>query len=169
MNAASVTVRRFEPADVGAVHGIERAASADPWSAELFAGELSGDGGERLWLVAVDGTELVGFGGLLFVADEVHVMNMAVAPGRQRQGIATRLLSLLLTEAGERGAIRATLEVRVSNLAGLALYRRFGFVDSGLRIGYYPDGEDAIIMWAHSLDRPQLRNRREAPGVGRGR
>jgi hypothetical protein len=48
-----------------------------------------------------------------------------------------------------------TLEVRVSNAAAIAMYRRFGFAPSGVRPDYYADdGEDALIMWAHDVDEP---------------
>lgn len=144
--------------DVPAVHCIEVAATPDPWSESLFADELSEGGAERYWLVAeaMDGS-LVGFGGLLFVADDAHIMNLAVDPDLQRQGIAAHLLSALLLEAGDRGITAATLEVRASNAAALGLYRTFGFIESGRRPRYYADGEDAVIMWARKLYKPDYR------------
>ncbi|MEM7273118.1 MAG: ribosomal protein S18-alanine N-acetyltransferase [Actinomycetota bacterium] len=150
----ALTLRPMGAADVDAVHGIETAAAVDPWSRELLANELNGDRVDRHWLVATDARGVIaGFGGLLFVLDETHVMNLAVDPARHREGIASAILARLLQDARNRGATAATLEVRAGNAAALGLYRRFGFEPSGRRPGYYPDGEDAVIMWCHRLDR----------------
>lgn len=162
----TVELRPFASEHVDAVHRIEVAVGPDPWSASLFADELSGDGSDRLWLVAVDrpSGDPIGFGGLLFIADEAHVMNLAVDPNHQRRGVAAHLLSKLLTEAGDRGATGATLEVRASNEPALGLYGRFGFAEAGRRPRYYPDGEDAVIMWAHKIYELDYRERLVALG-----
>jgi tRNA threonylcarbamoyladenosine biosynthesis protein TsaB len=94
----------------------------------------------------VDG-QLVGFAGLADLAGEGHVMALAVAPAMQRRGIGRRLLEALLTEAEHAGLDGVTLEVRASDARTRRLYRRAGFVEQGVRPGYYPDGEDAVIAW----------------------
>ncbi len=150
-------VRALGPDDLERVHAIEVEVSPAPWSASLFADELQGDGLDRHWLVTELAGQVVGFGGLMIVADEAHIMNVAVDPRHQRTGVAARLVAGLLLEAGDRGSIAATLEVRVSNLAAKALYRRFRFEEAGIRPRYYPDGEDAAIMWAHRIYDAQYR------------
>ncbi|MGH1491048.1 MAG: ribosomal protein S18-alanine N-acetyltransferase [Acidimicrobiales bacterium] len=156
-----IVVRPFAHDDVAAVHNIEEAVSPDPWSAALFAdelvGQVAGERSDRYWLVAELDGRVVGFGGLLFAADEAHIMNLAVAPELQRRGIAALLVARLLAVAGDRGATAATLEVRASNLAALALYQRFGFDEAGRRPRYYPDGEDALILWVHHIYRTEFR------------
>jgi ribosomal-protein-alanine N-acetyltransferase len=75
-------------------------------------------------------------------------MNVAVAPERQRRGIASALLERLfeLTRHDQRRGF--TLEVRVSNEGAIHLYERLGFEARGIRRGYYTDNrEDALIMW----------------------
>jgi len=159
----AVDLRPLDVADLDRVHALELVASEDPWSRDLLAGELEGDRSDRQWLVATgsDGT-ILGFGGVLQVVDEAHVMNLVVDPEWRRHGIARRLLGRLLLDIGDRGAIAATLEVRSGNDAAIGLYRSFGFERAGRRPRYYPDGTDAEIMWCHHIHRTERRQHFEA-------
>ncbi|MDO9174787.1 MAG: ribosomal protein S18-alanine N-acetyltransferase, partial [Actinomycetota bacterium] len=131
---------------------IERVSYPRPWTVGVFHSEIEMmRRGERHYLVARDGTEVVGYGGLMFVVGDAHVTNIAVAPERQRQGIATRLLAELAWAAIDRDCTALTLEVRVSNVGAQALYRAFGFVPAGVRKNYYENVEDAIVMWCNDL------------------
>ena len=66
----------------------------------------------------------------------------------------------LVRRAIGRGSDSITLEVRASNKAALALYRRFGFAPSGVRKDYYKDPtEDALVLWAHEIDSPAYAER----------
>lgn len=136
------------------VAAIEAAASQQPWSRSLFAGELLMPAGERHWLVALVDTELVGFGGMMIVGDEAHLMNIAVRPTRRRSGIAGQLLTQLIADVVERGACHLTLEVRTDNVAALELYRRYDFESAGERKDYYGQGVNAAILWVHDIDQP---------------
>ncbi|MGI9597526.1 MAG: ribosomal protein S18-alanine N-acetyltransferase [Acidimicrobiales bacterium] len=162
----TLIIRPLTADDLAAVQRIEESASPDPWSAALFADELAGNRSDRHWSVATVDGAVVGFGGLMFVADEAHIMNLAVDPARHRQGIASRLVADLLLTAGDRGSVAATLEVRVSNQPALMLYRRFGFEQAGRRPRYYPDGEDAAIMWVHRIYDRDYRSRLEEQAIG---
>jgi ribosomal-protein-alanine N-acetyltransferase len=82
-----------------------------------------------------------------FVADEAHLANIAVAPLARRRGLAQRLLDELVAESVRREARMVLLEVRRSNHAAQAFYRKNGFYLAGVRHRYYRDnGEDALIM-----------------------
>jgi ribosomal-protein-alanine N-acetyltransferase len=83
------------------------------------------------------------------IVDEAHITNIAVsAPYRGRKW-GERLLIELQKTASFMGAVRMTLEVRISNLIAQRLYGKLGFYPVGTRRGYYSDNnEDAIIMWA---------------------
>ena len=140
-------LRRLELADLDAIEQIERASYRTPWSRSMFTSELAKP--SSLSFGAVDETgELVGYLVLSRYVDAWHVMNVAVAPARRRQGIASALLHRLL-ELTKDDALRGyTLEVRVSNVGAISLYERFGFRPKGVRRGYYTDNrEDALIMW----------------------
>src|SRR5688572_10832753 len=87
---------------------IDHAVYPRPWSLGLYLGELSTTDG-RSYLVARRGTSVVGYAGLMVIVDDAHVTTVAVAPAHQRQGLATRLLLVLLRDAVELGARRVTL------------------------------------------------------------
>jgi ribosomal-protein-alanine N-acetyltransferase len=138
-------VRRLVYADLPQVIGVERRAFPTPWSLAMFVLELSKPSGICL-AAEIDG-RLVGY--LICSRYETvwHVMNVAVDPDRQRQGVATALLSELYSRVDD-GQARFTLEVRQSNDVAIRLYERDGFRAAGLRRRYYQDnGEDALIMW----------------------
>jgi [ribosomal protein S18]-alanine N-acetyltransferase len=131
---------------------IEQQVYPRPWSAAVFHSELAQVGQSRAYLVAEVSGRLVGYAGLWFTPDGAHITNIAVDPRWQRRHIATRLLLALARRASARGSAALTLEVRTSNAAGQALYRRFGFVPAGMRRKYYEGVEDAIVMWATDID-----------------
>jgi [ribosomal protein S18]-alanine N-acetyltransferase len=142
----AVNVRTLRPSDLDAVERIERGSYPTPWSRSMFAGELAKP--SSVCLGAFQGEDMLGY---LIVARYVeawHVMNVAVDEGFRGRGIAggmlERLFDLTIGDV-ERGY---TLEVRVSNETAIALYQRLGFVETGIRRGYYTDNrEDALIMW----------------------
>ena len=144
----SLSLRRLVLSDLDAVEPIERASYPTPWSRGMFVTELSKPSSRSLAAVADETGELVGYLILSRYVDAWHVMNVAVAPAHRRRGVASALLGSLLAESDPDAQRGYTLEVRVSNVAAIALYERFGFRSSGVRRGYYTDNrEDAIIMW----------------------
>ncbi len=144
-------MRRRHLRDVAA---IEQDNQSHPWSSEVFRKELA-MGDQRHYVVATLGRRVVGYGGLFFAADEAHVTNLSVAVDVQRRGVATQLMVALVDAALERRMTALTLEVRAGNTAAQGLYRRFGLAPAGVRRAYYqPDGEDALVMWAHEIDAP---------------
>jgi [ribosomal protein S18]-alanine N-acetyltransferase len=149
--AGTSALRPATTTDLDALLGIERAVFPRPWSAASFRGELARP--DRVWLVAAPAGTVVGFGGVADLAGEAHVLSVAVADRHRRQGHARALVVALLTAARERfGADRATLEVRASNTAARALYRSCGFVEAGVRPGYYQDDrEDAVVLWCDDV------------------
>ena len=95
------------------------------------------------------------------VLDELHITLVAVAPEQRRLGLGGRVLEALLEIARASGALHATLEVAPGNGAAVALYRRCGFLDGGLRRGYYRNGDDALIQWLQLTA-----SKDEEPGCG---
>lgn len=137
---------------VRSVLRIEEQVYPRPWSQNLFLSELAMPS-SRVYLVARAGRNLVGYGGMMLVADDGHVTTLAVHPSWHRVQVGTRLMLALTRAALARGARNLTLEVRVANDAAQGLYQRFGFAPVGVRKGYYQEtGEDALVMWVHDVD-----------------
>lgn len=157
---AEPVVEPMRRRDVGAVVRIEDAVYPRPWSADLYRSEVSKmSGGDRHYLVLRRAGAVHAYGGLMHAADEAHVTTLAVSPHHQRQGLASRLLAELAWHAVRRGSRGLTLEVRASNTAAQALYQRFGFESAGVRVRYYENTEDAIVMWCHDIQRPEFAER----------
>jgi ribosomal-protein-alanine N-acetyltransferase len=141
-----IDIRPLQLRDLTAIERIERSAYPTPWSRSMFAGELSKP--SSICLGAFEDEVLLGYLITSRYVDAWHVMNVAVAPDRQRRGIASALLGSLFDLTADDDRRGYTLEVRVSNSGAIALYERLGFEQRGIRRGYYTDNrEDALIMW----------------------
>jgi ribosomal-protein-alanine N-acetyltransferase len=148
---------------VRSILAIEERVYPKPWTAGVFNSEIDlARRDERHYVVGLLETEVVAYGGLMFAVDEAHITNIAVDPEFQRRGFARRVLLELANVAIDRGFTALTLEVRVSNTAAQAMYRRFGFAPAGIRQRYYENTEDALVMWAHDIDSPEYRARLDA-------
>jgi [ribosomal protein S18]-alanine N-acetyltransferase len=143
----SIALRRLELGDLDEIERIEQASYPTPWSRAMFASELAKPSSVSLGAVDETGA-LVGYLVLSRYVDAWHVMNVAVAPERRREGIASALLRQLLDQTRGDAKRGYTLEVRVSNVGAIRLYERLGFRGRGIRRAYYTDNrEDALIMW----------------------
>ena len=126
---------------------LERTCFSNPWSRNMLAEEL--ENACSAFLVALDAENgsVVGYAGLLAVADEGCITKMAVRPDCRRGGVAGQLLDVFVRFAGGSGLAFLTLEVRASNYAAITLYGSRGFRSVGRRKNYYDHPkEDAIIM-----------------------
>lgn len=155
-----LALRRMRLADIDQVHAIDRISFSLPWPASSFRYELEENPTSLLWVAEnhqPGGAHIVGYIVVWLVVDEAHIATIAIHPDYRGQGISRRLMTVALREAVGRGARLATLEVRVSNQAAQAVYRRFRFKVVGLRPRYYRDNfEDALIMTVQPLDTEYL-------------
>ncbi|MFO7646033.1 MAG: ribosomal protein S18-alanine N-acetyltransferase [Desulfosarcina sp.] len=133
--------------DIEAVLEIERASFDSPWSRAFFVEELGRDWARLEALCPAPGVGPVAFINYWVVRDEIHILKVATHPAHRRRGFGTQLLSRAMSQAPGLGIRYVTLEVRRSNEAAIALYRRFGFEPIGIRPRYYEESkEDAIVM-----------------------
>ncbi len=143
---ADINVRLAYKEDLRAMHRVELACFNAPWSYDAFAENFYSP--FSIYALAEDDNgDVIGFGGMQVIFEEAHIMNIAVMSQSRRSGVGTRVLELMIGEAKQRGAEIMFLEVRVSNLAAIKLYEKFGFMPIGVRKNYYSDNnEDALIM-----------------------
>jgi len=135
--------------DLDAVLAVEVAAYSHPWTRGNFVDALAAGYRSELRLRPDDGA-LLGYCIALPGVQEMHLLNLSVAPAHQRAGHGWALLQRLCDDARRRGDESLWLEVRESNAAARTLYRRAGFTEVGVRRGYYPAArlarEDAVVM-----------------------
>ena len=159
---AAARLRPMLSSDLEAVLALEHELfPEDAWSPEMFADEVSQPAETRLYLVAERGpggrradeeTRLAGYAGMLFVpgpsgGGSADVLTIAVAGDCWGQGIGSALLEALVGAARRRRCAEVFLEVREDNPRARGLYLRRGFVEIGVRRGYYqPANVDAIVM-----------------------
>jgi len=136
--------------DIDAIIPIETLSFSRPWERRSFLSELGVPGAESFAVRHTDSDGHEHFVAYIFfrvVADEMHILKIAVAPSWRCRGIATVLMEQSLEQAGAKGCETAYLEVRPANTAAVMLYRKLGFKVIGKRTNYYSEtGEDALVM-----------------------
>ena len=148
-------IRKFTPDDLQAVMNINRAALPENYTDYFFI-DLH-DRFPETFIVAEQEGEVVGYimcrvevglsnlglGGLI---RKGHVVSIAVIPQSRRKGVAQALINAAIDGMRYYKARQCYLEVRVTNEAGIRLYKKLGFEISRTINGYYSDGEDAYVM-----------------------
>ena len=141
-----MTVRRAMIEDAKEIFAIEMECFSVPWSLDSIETELLNED-NKLYYVVEDVNGVVGYAGAWLVYDEGQITNIAIRPSARRQGFGAKLTSALIEECFKRGMHEIFLEVRISNLSALSLYRQLGFTVKGMRKNYYSEPkEDAYIM-----------------------
>lgn len=150
--ASPWSIRAAERRDVPELLAIEQAQFPEPWTKGMLIDEITNTDTRR-YTVAVQGRRIIGYLGVMFVFDELHVNTIGTRVGEEGRGVASSLLDDAWANARARGVVRATLEVAVSNERALALYYRYGFKPVGVRKNYYErTHEDALVLWADLVD-----------------
>lgn len=145
-NAVEFQLSDMTTADVDRVLHIEQQVHSHPWTRGMFNDALSNG---YICKIAEVHSIIAGYAVLMPALDEVQILDICITSKYQRRGLGDKLLAEMIVLSRERKFSRILLEVRRSNLAAAALYRKTGFVEIGARRAYYPlqDGrEDAIVM-----------------------
>jgi ribosomal-protein-alanine N-acetyltransferase len=133
--------------DVDRILEIEEAVYAYPWTKGNFIDSFSH---EHIFFGLKDHQKLFAYFVLMPILDELHLLTIAVASESQRHGYGLTLLEKLVEFAFQNRFSSILLEVRVSNLRAIKIYKKFGFEKIGYRKNYYPafnqEREDAIVM-----------------------
>jgi ribosomal-protein-alanine N-acetyltransferase len=147
-----VWLGRASAGDAPHLAALESECHTHPWTLGQFVDELDhGAPGAVLVLRALHPLDRWGdlraYCVYRLVVDEMHILNVAVAPPCRRRGLARWILRLAMARAARAGAVRALLEVRESNEAARVLYGSLGFRPLGTRRSYYRQpSEDAVIL-----------------------
>ena len=139
------SIRNMEKGDLGQILEIENQSSLHPWSLKTFEDEFENPNALNYVLCGEDGG-IVTFIICWLYGQELEIQNIATHPAFRRKGYAKILLEYIMKTACRKGAQKAMLEVRVSNLNAIELYRQFGFEVRFLRKKYYSDQENALQM-----------------------
>ncbi|MDP8254283.1 MAG: ribosomal protein S18-alanine N-acetyltransferase [Candidatus Alcyoniella australis] len=130
------------------IWSIESESFAATWSREALAALLADP--RAVFLVALvsdQQAQLAGYALCWEVVDELHMLKIAGSPRFRRQGIGRQMVQQLIQRARRSNMRVIQLEVRANNDTALGFYRALGFVQAGLRPGYYTDsGEDAVLL-----------------------
>lgn len=141
----SYIIQDADQSHVTGIHAIEMECFSDPWSTQSILSQLPD--GNHVFLVALDGENVVGYVGMMNVLDEGYISNVAVTGAYRRQKIADALIDELIVRANALQLSFVTLEVRERNEPAKALYAKHGFEIVGVRKGYYSKPkENAILM-----------------------
>lgn len=141
-------IRPMEERDLPEVLAIERVSFPNPWHESTFRGEIQNKSiSFPLVMVHEPDDQVVGYIIFWKIGEEVQVNNIAIHPDFRRRGLGEFLLRKVISWVKKEGAQFITLEVRPSNFAAQALYRKLGFKTIGLRRFYYSNPvEDALVM-----------------------
>jgi ribosomal-protein-alanine N-acetyltransferase len=143
-----MTVERLAgDADLDGVLAIEDASFNNPTTREWYEAELQRPEVCYIYVLRTAECPVAAFCAFWRVVDQIHINNLAVRPEFRGQGLASRLLTVVMAESARMGVASATLEVRRSNTAALRLYAKAGFTEAGVRRNYYTQPvEDALVL-----------------------
>lgn len=138
-------IREMTLQDVPAVAEIEKACFSLPWSEQSLVDSVVRE--DTMFLVCEDAQEIVGYIGMYLSFDEGDITNVAVSPAHRKKGYGEAIVSKAVELAKEKQLEMILLEVRVSNVPAISLYKKMGFEEIGIRKNFYEHPvEDAIIM-----------------------
>jgi ribosomal-protein-alanine N-acetyltransferase len=143
-----IVIRPMTEEDLPSVLAIESASFSTPWSRSMFLNELKANPYSNLFTACEGpGGIVVGYVCFWVLLDELYLLNLAVLPAIRRRGLGKELTRFALRFGWEKGARKATLEVRAGNRPAIRLYEKMGFKAAGIRPGYYHEPrEDALVM-----------------------
>ncbi len=148
-----IILRPMVESDLDEVLSIEEAIYTTPWKRSMFLNELRSNLYSHLF-VAMDQNKrgMVGYVCFWVIMDELHLLNLSIHPACQRMGHGKKLGGWVVRYGRERGARKASLEVRRSNARAIGLYKKMGFTVMAVRPGYYREPrEDGLIMVREEL------------------
>jgi len=151
MTESNIIIKRMTIDDIKDILVIENLCFTLPWSYESFYNEVQLNKFAHYHIIRFN-DQITGYIGLWQVLDEGHITNIAIHPDFRRLGLACKLIEYTLDFCKDSSITSLTLEVRKSNISAQNLYKKYGFVEEGIRKQYYADNKaDSIIMWNKAI------------------
>ncbi|MBB1533764.1 MULTISPECIES: ribosomal protein S18-alanine N-acetyltransferase [Mogibacterium] len=143
---AKIRVRIAKSSDLDDIYELDMQTFAMPWSKEALSYDILENDNAFVIVAEYEG-EFAGYADIWTVLDEADLNSIAVRVDFRRKGIGDAIMLAMTEMLSASGVATINLEVRVSNMPAIKLYKKYGFNECGVRPGYYLDnGEDALIM-----------------------
>ena len=143
---AKIRVRIAKSSDLDDIYELDVQTFAMPWSKEALSYDILENDNAFVIVAEYEG-EFAGYADIWTVLDEADLNSIAVRVDFRRKGIGDAIMLAMTEMLSANGVATINLEVRVSNMPAIKLYKKYGFNECGVRPGYYLDnGEDALIM-----------------------
>ena len=143
---AKIRVRIAKSSDLDDIYELDVQTFAMPWSKEALSYDILENDNAFVIVAEYEG-EFAGYADIWTVLDEADLNSIAVRVDFRRKGIGDAIMIAMTEMLSASGVATINLEVRVSNMPAIKLYKKYGFNECGVRPGYYLDnGEDALIM-----------------------
>ena len=143
---AKIRVRIAKSSDLDDIYDLDVQTFAMPWSKEALSYDILENDNAFVIVAEYEG-EFAGYADIWTVLDEADLNSIAVRVDFRRKGIGDAIILAMTEMLSANGVATINLEVRVSNMPAIKLYKKYGFNECGVRPGYYLDnGEDALIM-----------------------
>lgn len=140
----NITISIMTLPDLDSISNILTYEFDDFWNYNVFKSELENENSK--YVVARLNNEIIGFGGIWFSVDDIHITNIVVKKTYRNQKVGSLILNVLIDMCKNHVQNSITLEVNSNNIPAQKLYQKFGFKIAGIRKKYYNNTEDAIIM-----------------------
>ena len=143
---AKIRVRIAKSSDLDDIYELDVQTFAMPWSKEALSYDILENDNAFVIVAEYEG-EFAGYADIWTVLDEADLNSIAMRVDFRRKGIGDAIMLAMTEMLSANGVATINLEVRVSNMPAIKLYKKYGFNECGVRPGYYLDnGEDALIM-----------------------
>ncbi|MHC1740350.1 MAG: ribosomal protein S18-alanine N-acetyltransferase [Anaerolineaceae bacterium] len=163
LSPVEISIRKMELTDIDRVSEIDHISFSLPWPKSSFLFEIQENTLSRSWVAELSSsTQKITIAGFLvtwLIIDELHIASLATDPEFRHLKIALRLMVHSLCSAAREGALISLLEVRRGNQAARSLYQKLGYIEDGVRQGYYQNNhEDAILMSLPAINSDLLKS-----------
>lgn len=143
-------IKKFDAAHLDGVLRVENECFDIPWSRKSLEEQLYNP--NAVYYVILEDERVVGYAGMWHIIDEGDITNIGILKDKRRLGYAGRLIEKLIGYAEEHRLSCINLEVKATNSAAIALYKKHGFYEVGIRKNYYQGKEDALLLRRDSLE-----------------